>query len=175
MGALAGWDNGGMREQRCRYCQKSFQPSRFQPRQTVCGEAVCQRRRRTDYHRQKIAADPEYRNVCRDSPRKWRSRNPDYWRRYRNEHPDAVAHNRERQQFRDRRQHLRNLANNNSARDLKHSTAAVWLVGVGAGHLANNNSAAGQVWVIEALAPLPDPLPPPCKQHPSGAQSLCAG
>src|SRR5205807_5237287 len=35
----------------------------------VCGELACQRKRRTEYHRQKIAADPEYRDVCRDSPR----------------------------------------------------------------------------------------------------------
>jgi hypothetical protein len=40
-----------MGERRCRYCQKSFQPSKFQPRQTVCGQAECQQKRRTDYHR----------------------------------------------------------------------------------------------------------------------------
>lgn len=164
-----------MRERPCRYCQKSFQPSKFQPLQTVCSEAVCQRQRRTDYHRQKIAADPEYRNVCLDSPRKWRSRNPDYWRRYRAEHPQAAARNRERQKVRDRRRRLRNLANNTSARDLKHSAAAVWLVGTGAEFLANNNSAPGQVWVIEALTPLRCPLPPSCKQHPSGSEAVSVG
>jgi hypothetical protein len=36
------------------------------------------------------AADPEYRQVCRDSPRKWRSCHPDRWRRYREQHPAAV-------------------------------------------------------------------------------------
>jgi len=72
-----------MGERRCLYCQQIFQPSKFQRRQAVCGQADCQRRRRADYHRAKIAADPEYREVCRDSPRKWRSRNPDYWKQYR--------------------------------------------------------------------------------------------
>jgi len=72
-----------MDERRCRYCKKSFQPSKFQSRQTVCSEPGCQRRRRTDYQRERIASDPEYREVCRDSPRKWRARNPDYWERYR--------------------------------------------------------------------------------------------
>lgn len=164
-----------MRERRCRYCQKSFRPSKFQPLQTVCGEAVCQRRRRTDYHRQKIAADPECRDVCRDSQQKWRARHPDYWQRYRTEHPDVVARNRERQKFRDRRQHLRNLANNTSALDLKHSAAAVWLVGAEGQDLANNNSALGQVWVIEALTPPRHPLPPSCQQHPSGTEAVSAG
>ena len=164
-----------MRERLCRYCQKSFQPSKFQPRQMVCGESVCQRKRRTEYHWRKIATDPEYREVCRDSPRKWRDRHPDYWKQYRAAHPNAADRNRQQQKLRDRRQHLRKLANNTSARDLKHSAAEVWLVGAGAEFLANNNSAPGQVWVIEALAPFRDPVSTPCKQHPSGLETVSTG
>lgn len=157
-----------MGERRCLYCQQIFQPSKFQRRQAVCGEADCQSRRRADYHRAKIAADPEYRDVCRDSPRKWRSRNPDYWKQYRQKNPSSVAQNRDQQQLRDRKRRLRNLANNTSALDLKHSAAEVWLVGPGAADLANNNSALAQVWVIEALPPRRIPLPPSCKQQPAG-------
>ena len=164
-----------MRERRCRYCQRSFQTSKFRPLQTVCSEVGCQRQRRADYHRGKIAADPEYRDVCRDSPRKWRARNPDYWRQYRSDHPDAAVRNREQQKLRDRRARLRNLANNTLARDLKHSAAEIWLVGSGAGSLANNNLAPGQVWVIEALAPFQSPLSPPCKQHPAGSDAVSTG
>ena len=78
-----------MTQRRCRYCEQDFQPSKYQPAQLVCSQPGCQRQRRADYHRQKVSADPEYRQVCRDSPQKWRSRNPDYWRRYREEHPEA--------------------------------------------------------------------------------------
>src|ERR1700686_5059094 len=138
-----------MDERRCRYCQKSFQPSKFQSRHTVCSEPNCQRRRRTDYHKEKISSDPEYREACRDSPRKWRSRNPDYWKQYRQRNPAAVERNRQKQKLRDRKRRLCNLANNTSAQDLKHSAAQVWLVGSGATHLTNNNSAPAQVWVIE--------------------------
>jgi hypothetical protein len=144
------------------------QPSKFQRRQAVCGEADCQRRRRADYHRAKLAADPEYRDVCRDSPRKWRSRNPDYWKQYRQRNPAAAERNRGQQQLRDRKRRLRNLANNTSALDLKHSAAQVWLIGSGAAHLANNNSAPAQVWVIEALPPRPVASAASCKQHPAG-------
>jgi len=157
-----------MGQRRCRYCQKLFQPSKFQPRQTVCAETDCQRRRRTDYHKEKIASDPEYREGCRDSPRKWRARNPDYWKQYRLKHPAGVEHNRRQQKLRDRKRKLCNLANNTSALDLKHSVADVWLIGPGAEHLANNNSASAQVWVIEALAPRRVPVLPSCKQQPSG-------
>lgn len=164
-----------MTERRCRYCQKSFQLSKFQPCQLVCGELACQRKRRTEYHRQKIASDPEYRDVCRDSPRKWRAGHPDYWARYRMEHPEAVDRNRQQQKLRDRKRHLRNLANNTSARDLKHSAAAVWLIGAGAEFLANNNLAPAQVFVIEALAPSRNPAPPSCKQQSSGLETGSAG
>jgi hypothetical protein len=158
-----------MGERRCRYCQKSFQPSKFQPRQTVCSEAECQRKRRTDYHRGKLASDPEYRDGCRDSPRKWRSRNPGYWKQYRQKNPAAVEQNREQQKFRDQKRKLCNLANNTSALDLKHSAAEVWLIGAGAAHLANNNTAHSQVFVIKALPPRPVPPASSCKQHPAGS------
>jgi hypothetical protein len=163
-----------MDERRCRYCQKSFQLSKFQPRQTVCSEPDCQRWRRTDYHKEKIASDPEYREVCRDSPRKWRARNPDYWKRYRETHPAAMEHNRKRQRVRDRKRRLCHLANNTSALDLKHFAAQVWLVGSGVVDLANINSASAQIWVIEALPPGPAPAPSSCKQHPSGSAAAPA-
>lgn len=164
-----------MDDRRCRYCQKLFRPSKYQPRQMVCGDPLCQRRRRADYHREKVATDPEYREVCRDSLRKWRSSNPDYWKSYRRDHPAAAERNRQQQQARDRKRRLRHLADNTSALDLKHSAAQVWLVGSGASRLANNNSAIAQVWVIEALAPRSSPVPPSCKQQPSGSPTASAG
>lgn len=157
-----------MSERRCRYCQKSFQPSKFQSRQQVCGAPECQKQRRAEYHQQKIYTDPEYREVCRESPRKWRARNPGYWKQYRQEHPTAAERNCQQQQVRDRKRRLRNLANNTSALDLKHSAAQVWLFGAEAAHLANNNSAPAQVWVIEALPSRPAAGLASCKQHPSG-------
>jgi hypothetical protein len=99
-----------MGEPRCRYCQKSFRPSKFQPRQTVCSEADCQRRRSADYHKDKIASDPEYRQVCQDSSRKWRAAHPGYWKQYREQHPDSTQQNREQQKARDRKQRLCQLA-----------------------------------------------------------------
>ena len=111
--------------------------SKYQPQQEVCGEADCQKRRRTEYRRQKLNTDEEYRQVCRDSSRKWRSRNPGYWKGYREKHPDAVAQNREKQQGRDSKQRLLDLANNTSALDLKRSAAAVWLLNAEAADLAH--------------------------------------
>jgi hypothetical protein len=163
-----------MDARRCRYWQKGFQPSKFQPHQQVCGAQDCQRRRRTDYHREKIASDPVYREVCRDSSRKWRARNPGYWKGYREKHPAAADHNRQQQKARDRKRRLRYLANNNSALDLKRSAAQIWFIGSGAADLANNNSASAQIWVIETLPSRPLPAPAPCQQQPSGSAATPA-
>jgi hypothetical protein len=164
-----------MGERRCRYCEKSFQPSKYQPQQAVCGEVDCQKQRRTEYRQQKLKADQEYRQVCRDSSRKWRSRNPGYWQQYREKHPDSVSKNRKKQQARDRKQRLLDLANNTSALDLKHSPAAVWLLNGEAAGLANNNSVSGQVFVIEALPRRKGPGRESCKQQRAGVAVGSAG
>ena len=164
-----------MEERRCRYCGKSFQPSKFQPGQLVCSAVACQKERKQDYRRQKLAKDAEYRQVCRDSARKWRSANPDYWRQYRQKRPESQQRNRERQSQRDRAQQLRHLANNTSALDLKHSVANVWLLKPDTTDLANNISAPAQVWVIEPLTPRLGPGRESCKQQPAGAPAAFAG
>jgi hypothetical protein len=135
----------------------------------------CQKRRRSEYRQQKLTADEEYRQVCRDSSRKWRSRNPDYWKRYREKRPDSVAQNRDKQKARDRKQQLRDLANNTSVLDLTHSAASVWLLNGEAANLANNNSVSARVWVIEVLPKRMGQGRAACKQQPAGALAAFAG
>ena len=144
-----------MAEQRCcPYCHRVFYPAKCQPRQTVCSASDCQRQRRLSYRRNKIATDPNYLEACRQSARQWRKQHPDYWKQYREAHPDSTESNRQRQKLRDRRQYLRNLANNTSASDLKLCPAKVWVLGPELHDLANNTLAPAQVWVLEAVPPL---------------------
>jgi hypothetical protein len=164
-----------MGERRCRYCEKIFQPSKYQPGQAVCSGPVCQQRRRYEYRQQKLATDPEYGQVCRDSARKWRAENPGYWKRYREKNPDSINRNREQQNKRDRKRRLLNLANNTSALDLKHTAASVWLLNAAGVNLANNNSVPAQVWVIEPLPPRKGPGRESCKQQPAGLAAGFAG
>jgi hypothetical protein len=161
-----------MSQRRCRYCQQLFQPSRFRPQQEVCSQLLCQRQRRRDYHRQKLAADPVYRQVCLESPRKWRQAHTDYWKKYRRDHPQKSERNRQQQHLRDQKRGLVNLANNNLAFDLKHSAAEVWLLGPATQYLANNNLAPCQVLVFSTLGPGTPSVPAPCKQQPSGVSSV---
>ena len=145
----------GVEPRRCRHCNKLFLPSVFCPSQRVCSASECQRRRRVQYHRNKYWSDPEYRQVCRESTQKWRSRNRDYQRRYRQGHPVYVEKNRRAQSGRDRRRRARDLVKNNSAIDLKSLSADVWLVGSGIEGLVKNNIAISEVMFFHTVAPPP--------------------
>lgn len=156
---------------RCRFCQRQFAPSRFHPQQTACSDLLCQRQRRRHNRQQKLLADAEYRQTCRDSARKWRAQHPGYWKRYRAARPASAARNRTQQHQRDLRRRLANLANNNSALDLKSSVAGVWWLGPAAAHLANNNLASAQVFILQGATPKPALREASCKQHPSGVSA----
>jgi hypothetical protein len=72
------------------------------------------------------------------------------------------------------RRRLSHLANNNSALDLKSSTAGVWLLGPAARDLANNNLALAQVFILQSATCKPPILEASCKQHPTGSQAALA-
>ena len=108
-----------MQKRCCQFCQRHFEPSPFHPERTVCSAKPCQQQRRSQNRDRKLALDAEYRQVCRDSARKWRANHPGYWRQYRAAKPDGVERNRTQQRQRDLRRRLVDLANNNSALDFK--------------------------------------------------------
>ena len=135
----------------CRYCQQIFQPSIYRPQQSVCSEPECQRRRRSEDHRERIRKDSAYAGDVRASQKKWRQANPDYWKRYRDEHPDAAKSNRQQQRRRDQKRRLLNLAKNNLALDLKHEASEVWLLGPGVTDLAKNNLASAKVFIYQPV------------------------
>lgn len=158
----------------CRFCQKQFEPSRFHPEQAACSGKQCQQQRRDQNRKRKLARDVEYRQVCRDSARKWRANHPGYWKQYRRGKPDSIQRNRSQQQQRDLRRRLANLANNNSALDLKSFVAGVWLLGPAAEDLANNNLASAQVFILQGALRKSPLREESCKQHPSGLPALLA-
>ena len=92
--------------------------------QGVCSQSECQRRRRAEYHRQKLQTDGEHQQVTRDSQKKWPQTHPDYLKQYRAQHPKAMARNRQRhQQQRDQKRRIRLLEKNNlNASDSLQST-----------------------------------------------------
>jgi hypothetical protein len=134
----------------CRFRQQSFEPSKFHLEQSVCRQRECQRRRRAECHRRRIAHDAE---VVRDSRRKWREAHPGYQKTYRQAHPAAVERNRQLPRGRDGQRRVQFLVKNNLALDLKRGTAEAWLVGPVARDLVKNNLASCQMFIFQPLAP----------------------
>lgn len=137
-----------MREKLCTYCKQKFQRSHYHPDQRVCSSGDCQRRRRNDYHRKKLTEDPDYREQCRDSQKKWREKNPDYMKQYRaacrlggrcrfgKSHLLAVLHQ------------LADSVKNNSVVDLRRTDASIWLISDAVIH-EKNNLASAQVIILQ--------------------------
>jgi hypothetical protein len=134
----------------CRFCQQSFEPSKFRPDQSVCGQPACQRQRRAEYHRRKIDTDPEYAQVVGDSQKKWRDAHPGYQKTYRQSHAATVERNRQMQPGRDAKRRAQILVKNNLALDLKHCAAEVWLIGPAARDLEKNNLASCKMLIFQA-------------------------
>jgi hypothetical protein len=164
-----------MIERRCRHCHRAFYPLSCQQAQMVGCDPGCQRPRRAQYRRSKIASDPHSREACRESARQWRKQHPDYWKQYREDHPAAVERNRVQQQARDCKRHITRLANNIPASELKSCPAKIWLPGSELHQLANNISAPAQLWVLEAIPPA-RPAPPQLANNiPLAGVSVSAG
>jgi hypothetical protein len=144
----------------CLYCQSPFLPSRYRPRQRVCGQPECQRKRRADSRRQQLARDAEYRQVVHESQKQWWDEHPDYQKRRRKANPQVVERNRQRQHIRDQRRRLVRLVRNNLALDLKPSASGAWLVGPRVDRLDRNNLASAQLLILPSVVHLPASLGP---------------
>jgi hypothetical protein len=136
---------------RCRFCQQSFEPSKFRPDQSVCSQPDCRRKRRNEYHRDKIASDAEYAQVVRDSRHKWREAHPDYQKTYRQAHAAGVERNRMLQKSRDSKRRAQLLVKNNLALDLKRCPAEVWLIGAAETDLVKNNLASCSMLIFQTF------------------------
>jgi hypothetical protein len=84
----------------CKHCQSPFRPHYKVPDQKYCSSRTCQKARRREWQKQKLQEDDAYKENQRDAQLAWQKKNPDYWRNYRNKHPDYVERNRRMQKKR---------------------------------------------------------------------------
>ncbi len=117
-----------MTEKTCAYCMQKFLPSRFHPDQTVCSSADCQRRRRAEYHKRKLATDPAYLEQCRHSQQKWLEKNPYYMKRYLAKRRALKRSITPGSDVVGELERLLDLARNKRVFDLRSSTATILLV-----------------------------------------------
>lgn len=88
-----------MEPQTCRFCNASFLPNKYAPRQTVCSNPDCQKKRQLESMRQWREKNPSYfkydeskgpqwLDTQRRRSREWRQRNPEKVRAYRQTHEE---------------------------------------------------------------------------------------
>ena len=84
----------------CAACGHRFAPRAQVPGQRYCSAAACQRERRRRWQQSKRREDADYRANQDQAQRQWAQRHRDYWRRYRQGHPEYTERNRQQQQRR---------------------------------------------------------------------------
>lgn len=100
-----------MKDKQCVACNQSFKPRPQTPNQSYCSKPSCQKKRKRQWQRNKLKTDPSYKENQSNSQQAWIGRNPDYWRNYRESHPDYVTHNRTMQQKRNAKTRVKKIAN----------------------------------------------------------------
>lgn len=83
-----------METRKCACCGQTFQPRPQARRQSFCSSPRCQRKRKTEWQRSKLQSDGDYRENQNRARNAWIRRHPEYWRRYRTNHPAYVARNK---------------------------------------------------------------------------------
>ena len=96
---------------RCKHCGKRIYPRPQNRNQQYCTQPQCQKARKREWQRQKMKNDPAYRENQNDAARRWRAKNPDYWRNYRNKRKEYTRRNREQQ----KRRNQQRASSSNSA------------------------------------------------------------
>jgi len=98
------------RKTRCAHCRCLFVPNLRAKTQRFCANKACQRARKAQWQREKMATDPDYRANQSDCQRRWQHEHPHYWRQYRQQRADYRERNRLLQQHRDYKRRVRPLA-----------------------------------------------------------------
>ena len=87
------------KRRRCKnsQCGKLFVVKAHIPHQQYCSAPECQKVRKREWQRKKLAEDADYRNAQYEAQARWRRNNPGYWKKYRKQNTDYTERNRSRQ------------------------------------------------------------------------------
>ena len=67
-------------EKTCLCCKRRFIAHPAVRHQRYCSDPECQKARKRNWQKEKLASDSDYRANQAEAQRQWRSRNRDYWR-----------------------------------------------------------------------------------------------
>jgi len=91
-----------VKRRKCKHCGRSFVVMPRHPDQKYCSQKECQRTRKNEWQRRKLASDPDYRMNQAQCKANWAAQHPGYWKQYREKHPEYAERNRAKQLKRNR-------------------------------------------------------------------------
>lgn len=98
------------RKSQCAHCRRRFVPHPRVKTQRFCANKACQRARKAQWQREKMATDPDDQANQRDAQQAWQHRPPGYWRQYRLRRAAYRERNRLLQTHRDHKRRATPLA-----------------------------------------------------------------
>lgn len=134
-----------MVQKQCLACGQDFLPCPQVPNQCFCSAPACQKERRRRWQRDKLKADPDYLDNQHRAQQAWIERNPDYWRRYRETHPDYLERNRLMQQQRNGRPKIPDIAKMDESAPATPAMSGVYMLSA----LPNAGIAKMDAWIVE--------------------------
>lgn len=129
----------------CTACGSTFELRPQVPHQTYCSKAICQKERRRLWQRLKRLSDPDYLENQSLAQQAWAARNPQYWRNYRESHPDYESQNRARQRERNANRRNPQIAKSDASNSPISLGPGVYHLSV----LAPPTIAKSDVWLVE--------------------------
>jgi len=104
-------------KKRCRMCGGWYQPDkRTRKHQISCHKTKCRKKRKAQANKSWRTRHPGYDTSRKLKKRDWAQKNGDYWRRYRQKHPEYRA--REKQRMQANRERAKNVANQDAISDM---------------------------------------------------------
>lgn len=148
-----------MPKKKCLSCGEEFLPWPQILNQQFCSRPECQKERRRRRQAERRAKSLEYQASDAQYFQDWSAKNPGYWKRYRETHPEYVERNREQQKLR------------SSARIAKDTLSRLKALPGGRYRLqalSPDGIANEAVWIVEifVLSGLAGDLCPDCKMKP---------
>ena len=95
-------------KKRCEICHQWFSPHPRAPHQRCCFDPACRKERKAKAKKAWRGKTPDYGKGRQSKVCAWAKQYPDYWRNYRQEHPDYV--NAERRRMRSVRKKAKTAA-----------------------------------------------------------------
>lgn len=134
-----------MANKHCVACGQPFQPRPQVPQQSYCAAPDCQRERRRQWQRVKLQTDPDYQDNQARAQQAWSRRNPDYWRQYRESHPEYAERNRALQSERNAKAVLGPIAKMDASNPLPPLPSGIYRLSL----VTGGGIAKMDVWTVE--------------------------